>query len=78
MTDIIGDSSTCIYLIFTSEKNFVIKPGVHSSLHPNCYHQMTYAKFNLKTYYLPLYGREIWHYDKANVDHGKNVLQMLV
>ena len=43
--------------------------GVHSSLHPNCHHQITYAKFNLKFHYPPPYEREIWHYDQANVDH---------
>ena len=42
---------------------------MHSSLHPNCHHQITYAKFNLKIYYPPPYEREIWHYEKANVDH---------
>ena len=42
---------------------------VHSCLHPNCHHQITYAKFNLKIYYPPLCEQEIWHYDKANVDH---------
>ena len=25
-----------------------MESGVHSSLHPNCHHQITYAKFNLK------------------------------
>ena len=42
---------------------------MHSSLHPNCHQQITYAKFNLKIYYPPQYEREIWHYEKANVDH---------
>ena len=42
---------------------------MHSSLHPNCHHQITYAKFNLKIYYPPPYEPEIWHYEKANVDH---------
>ena len=42
--------------------------GVHSSLHPNCHHQITYAKFNLKICCPPPYEREIWHYEKANVD----------
>ena len=46
-----------------------MESGVHSSLHPNCHHQITYAKFNLKIYYPPPYEREIWHYEKANVDH---------
>ena len=72
-THITGDSSSCINLIFTSPGNLVMKSGVHSSLHPNCHHQITYAKFNLKIYYPPPphtpYEREIWHYEKANADH---------
>ena len=68
-THIIGDSSSCIDLIFTSQPNLVMESRVHSSLHPNCHHQITYAKFNLKIYYPPPYEREIWHYEKANVDH---------
>ena len=68
-THIIGDPSSCIDLIFTSQLNLVMESGVHSSLQPNCYHQITYAKFNLKIYFPPPYEREIWHYEKANVDH---------
>ena len=41
---------------------------VHRSLHPNCYHQIVFAKFNLKIFYLPPYEREVWHYNKANTD----------
>ena len=42
--------------------------GVHSSLHQNCHHQVIYAKINLKVFYPPPYEREIWHYQRANVD----------
>ena len=40
--------------------------GVHSSLHPNCYHQIIHAKFNLKRFYPPPYERAVWHYQDAN------------
>ena len=46
-----------------------MESGVHSSLHPNCHHQITYAKFNLKIYYPSPYEREIMYYEKATVDH---------
>ena len=36
--------------------------------HPNCYHQIVFAKFNLKFFYPLPYEREIWHYNKANTD----------
>ena len=50
-THILGNSSSCIDLIFTSELSLVMESGVHPSLHSNCHHQITYAKFNLKIHY---------------------------
>ena len=46
-----------------------MESGVHSSVHPNCHHQITYARFNLKIHYPQPYEREIWHYDQEIVDH---------
>ena len=45
-THILDNSSTCIDFIFTSQPNLIIESGVHPSLHPNCHHQIAYAKFN--------------------------------
>ena len=45
-----------------------MESGVHSSLHPNCHHQIVFAKINLKIYYPPPHDPEIWHYEKANAD----------
>ena len=61
---IIGDSSSYSNMIFTLQPNLVIESGVHSSLHPNSHHQITYSTFNLKIYYPPPYEWEIWHYEK--------------
>ena len=41
---------------------------VHSSLHLNCHHRITFAKFNLKIHYFLPYEREVWYYQKANID----------
>ena len=46
----------------------MIETGVHPSLHPNCHHQIVFAKFNLQIYYPPPYPREIWHYKQANTE----------
>ena len=40
------ESFSSIGLIFMFHQNLVMESGVHSSLHPNCHHQITYAKFN--------------------------------
>ena len=45
-----------------------MESGVHSSLHQNCHNQLIYAKINLKVFYLSPYEREIWHYQRTNVD----------
>ena len=45
-----------------------MESGVHFSLHENCHHQLIYEKINLKVFYRSLYKREIWHYQRANVD----------
>ena len=68
-TYLTSNSSSCTDLIFTCQPNLVMESGVHSSLHPNCHHQIVFAKINLKIYYPPPYEREIWHYEKANADH---------
>ena len=73
-TNIIGDSSSCIDLIFTTQPNLVLESGVYSSLHSNCHHHITFAKFNLKIHYRPPYEREVWHYQKANVDQIREAI----
>ena len=45
-----------------------MESGVHSSLHPNCHHQIVFAKINLKICYPPHYEREIWNYEKVKAD----------
>ena len=67
LNHILTDSPSCIDLLFTSQPNLVMESGVYSSLHQNCHHQVIYAKINFKMFYLPLYKREIWHYQRANV-----------
>ena len=54
-THILSNSLPCTDLIFINQNNFVMDSGVHASLHPNCHHQIVYAKLNLKTEYSPLY-----------------------
>ena len=45
-----------------------METGVHSSLHANCHHHITFAKFNLKIHYSPPYER------KANVDQIRQAI----
>ena len=70
-THILGNSSSCIDLIFISHPSLVMECGIHPSLHSNCHHEIIYAKFNLK---IP-YEREIWHYRKANTNQIKTGIE---
>ena len=45
-----------------------MESAVHSTLHPNCHHQVVFAKFNLYILYPPPYERTVWFYEKANAE----------
>ena len=69
-----GVFSFCIDLIFTTQLNLVIEPGVHSLLHRNYHHHITFAKFILKIHYPPPHEREVWHYQKTYVDQIRQAI----
>ena len=62
----IGDSKSCIDLIFTDQPNLIIESGVHPSLHEQCNHQIVYDKSSVSNIAFPPYTRKIWKYDKAD------------
>ena len=64
-THIFNTSSSCIDLIFTSQPILVMESGVHSSLYPNCHHQVVFVKFNFSILYQPHFERTVWFYEKA-------------
>ena len=74
-THILTDSSSCIDLLFTSQPNLVIESGLHSSLYQNCHHQLIYPKINFKVFYLLPYEREIWYYQRANVNQFQQAIE---
>ena len=51
-THILNVSFSCIDLIFNSQPNLLIENGAHPSLHPNCHHEIIFAKFNLDIHHL--------------------------
>ena len=40
----------------------VLESDIHHRLYQDCHHQIIFAKFNLKLYYLPPHERTIFHY----------------
>ena len=68
-THILPNSSSCIDLIFTDQPSIIMNSGVHSSLHPNCHHQIIFANVNLRIEYPPPYERIVWDYKNAHVQY---------
>ena len=75
-THILSNSASCIDLIFTSQPNVVMHSGVQPSLHPNCYHEVIFAKFNLFIFYPPLCKGLVWYYQQANTDLIKRAIEL--
>ena len=71
------NSSSCIDLIFTDQPNMSVNYGAHSSLHPNCHHQIVHASFNLHITYPPPYQRPIWDYKKADTSNIRKALDLI-
>ena len=65
-THFMGDSKSCIDLIFTDQPNLVIESGVHQSLHEQCHHQIVYGKLSVSNIAKPPFTRKVWYYDKAD------------
>ena len=75
-THILGNSKSCIDLIFTLQPNMIMDSGVHPSLHSNFHHQIIYAKFDFKVFYHPPYERTVWHFSQAISDHIKKSINL--
>ena len=46
-THFMGESRSCIDLIFTYQPNLVVESGAHPSLHEQCHHQLVYGKLSV-------------------------------
>ena len=70
-----GKSTSCIDLTFASQSSLVIGSGIHSSLHQNFHHWISFAKFNLKVHYPPPCEHEVCHFRKAIRGHIERVIK---
>ena len=76
-TRILPRSSSCIDLVFTNQPNFVIDCGTHPSFHPNCYHQITFCKLNLKVEYPPTYDPVVCNFKISNNGAIKKAIELV-
>ena len=74
-THISNTSSSWIGLIFTSQPDLITDSGAHSSVHPNCHHQIVLEKLDLHIVYPPPYLPEKWHYREANTGLTRRVIK---
>ena len=58
---------SCIDLIITDQPNLVLNSGVRDSLDPTCKHQITFCKINFSMPPPPVYNREVWLYNNADI-----------
>ena len=75
-THIMGDSKSCIDVIFTDQPNLFLESGVHPSLHEQCHHQIVYGELSVRNLAPPPYRRRIWFYDRADVLAIRKSVQM--
>ena len=72
----ISDIYSCIDLIFTSQPKLVVESGVLVCLHPNCHHQIIFAKYNFKIHYPPPYFRQVWDYQEGDTKLIRRVIDL--
>ena len=75
-THIMGDSKSCIDVIFTDQPKLFVESGVHPSLHEQCHHQIVYGELSIKNLSPPPYRRRIWFYNHADVLAIRKSIQM--
>ena len=66
-TYVIGNSTSCINLIFAQQPNLVTSSGVHACLHNNCHHQIIFTHISLLIEYPRPYHRLVWEYSNADI-----------
>ena len=65
---------SCIDLIFCTNQSVISNHGVDVSIFDKCHHNIIYGKINICVPLLPTYVREVWGYEKANIEHIKRVI----
>ena len=78
LTHILKNSSSCIDLIFTDQPNLITDSGTHPFLLPNCRHNITFCKINLKITYPSPNKRLVWDFKRANISSIREAIKVVV
>ena len=65
---------SCIDLIFCTNQSVISNHGVDVSVFDKCHHNIIYGKINIRVPLPPTYVREIWDYQKANIENIKKAI----
>ena len=65
---------SCIDLIFCTNQSVISNHGVDVSIFDKCHHNIIYGKINTYVPLPPAYVREVWDYEKANIENIKKAI----
>ena len=70
-THVINNLISCIDLILCTNQNVISKYGVDASIFDKYHHNIIYGKIDILVLLPPKYVREVWNYNKADVQDIK-------
>ena len=65
---------SCIDLIFCTNQSVISNHGVDVSIFDECHCNIIYSKINIRVPLPPTYVREVWDYEKGNVENIKKAI----
>ena len=60
---------SCIDLVFCTNQNVISNHGAYVSIFDKCHHNIVYCRINICVPLPPIYVREVWDYEKANIEN---------
>ena len=73
-THVINTSMSCIDLVLSTNQSVISNHGVDVSIFDKCHHNIIYGKINIHVPLPPRYVREVWDYEKANIEYIKKAI----
>ena len=73
-THVINTFMSSIDLIFCTNQSVISNHGVDVSIFDKCHHNIICGKINIRVPLPPTYVREVWDYEKANIENIKKAI----
>ena len=75
-THVINTYISCIDLVFCTNQSVISNHGVDVSIFDKCHHNSIYGTINISVPLPPTYLREVWDYDKANIENDEKAISL--